>query len=91
MNLTTIYDKAMDTEKIVSAAEANRKFSYVLSKVRQGCSYVVTSHGKSVAKIVPFRGYDAVASSSKATLVARLKSQPTKNIGKLTRDEMYDQ
>ena len=76
-------------EKIVSAADANRKFSHVLSEVRDGCSYIVTSHGKSVAKIVPFRSYDAVASSAKSALLARLKSQPAKRIGRWTRDDLY--
>jgi prevent-host-death family protein len=40
-------------EKPVSAADANRKFSKLLRAVREGQSYVVTSHGKAVAKIVP--------------------------------------
>jgi prevent-host-death family protein len=40
-------------EKAVSAADANRKFSKLLRGVREGHSYVVTSHGKAVAKIVP--------------------------------------
>jgi len=40
-------------EKPVSAADANRKFSKLLRTVREGHSYVVTSHGKAVAKIVP--------------------------------------
>jgi prevent-host-death family protein len=76
-------------EKIVSAAQANRKFSHVLNEVRQGCTYIVTSHGKSVAKIVPFRGDDSVSSSAKATLLFRLKSQTVKRIGQWTRDELY--
>ena len=33
-------------EKAVSAADANRKFSKLLRAVREGHSYVVTSHGK---------------------------------------------
>lgn len=76
-------------EKIVSAAEANRKFSHVLSEVRHGCSYIVTSDGKSVAKIVPFRDCDAIIHSAKSALLARLKSQPAKTIGRWTRDELY--
>ena len=40
-------------EKAVSAADANRKFSKLLRTIREGHSYVVTSHGKAVAKIVP--------------------------------------
>jgi len=40
-------------QKAVSAADANRKLSELLRTVRNGHSYVVTSHGKPVAKIMP--------------------------------------
>ncbi len=40
-------------EETVSAAEANREFSKLLRGVREGNSYVVTSHGRPVAKLVP--------------------------------------
>jgi antitoxin (DNA-binding transcriptional repressor) of toxin-antitoxin stability system len=36
-------------ERAVSAAVANRKFSQLLRSVREGRSYVVTTHGKPVA------------------------------------------
>jgi prevent-host-death family protein len=40
-------------DKAVSAAEAKRRFSRILREVRDGRSYVVTSHGRPVARIVP--------------------------------------
>jgi len=40
-------------DRAISAAEANRKFSQLVQGVREGRSYVVTSHGKPVAKISP--------------------------------------
>jgi prevent-host-death family protein len=40
-------------EELVTAADANRSFSRLLHDVRQGHSYVVTSHGKPVARISP--------------------------------------
>ncbi|TIP01752.1 MAG: type II toxin-antitoxin system prevent-host-death family antitoxin, partial [Mesorhizobium sp.] len=40
-------------DEAVSAADANRRFSYILREVREGQSYVVTSHGRPVARIVP--------------------------------------
>ncbi|EQD47686.1 prevent-host-death family protein, partial [mine drainage metagenome] len=43
----------VDMEKAVSAADANRRFSQLLHDVRQGRSYIVTSHGRPVAKISP--------------------------------------
>jgi prevent-host-death family protein len=48
-------------EEAVSAADANRKFSVLLRKVREGRSYVVTSHGKPVARLVPADKYDGAA------------------------------
>ncbi len=40
-------------EKAVSAADANRNFSQLLQGVRRGRSYVVTSHGKPLARLTP--------------------------------------
>ncbi len=42
-------------EEAVSAADANRKFSLLLRGVREGRRYVVTSHGKPVARLIPAR------------------------------------
>ena len=38
----------------MSAADANRNFSALLRQVREGQSCVITSHGKPVAKLVPY-------------------------------------
>ena len=77
-------------DKIVSAAEANRRFSQLLQSVRQGDSYVVTAHGKPVARIVPIRGDDAVKDKAREALLARLRSQPAIEIGPWTREELYE-
>jgi prevent-host-death family protein len=76
--------------KAVSAADANRDFSKLLREVREGGSVVITSHGKPVAKIVPFVAKDRVREAAKATLLARLRSQRAINIGRWTRDELYE-
>ena len=76
--------------KSVSAADANRDFSKLLREVREGGSVVITSHGKPVAKIVPFVSQDRVRAAAKATLLARLRSQRAINIGRWTRDELYE-
>ena len=76
--------------KTVSAADANRDFSKLLRDVRNGLSVVITSHGKPVAKIVPFVAQDRVRAAAKATLLARLRSQRAINIGRWTRDELYE-
>ena len=77
-------------DKAVSAAEANRKFSQLLRGVREGRSYIVTAHGEPVAKIVPVGREDRVAAGAKAALLARLRSQPVIDVGRWTRDELYE-
>jgi prevent-host-death family protein len=85
-------EKAM--EKSVSAADANRKFSQLLRGVRQGRSYVVTSHGEPVAKIVPAVHDARATEGARASLLARLKSQSAlkgrKARKRWTRDELYE-
>ena len=81
-------------EKSVSAADANRKFSELLRGVRQGRSYVVTSHGEPVAKLVPAAQDARIKAGARSALLARLKSQPAvkdiKSRRRWTRDELYE-
>jgi prevent-host-death family protein len=77
-------------EKVVSAANANRKFSKLLSAVRGGRSYVVTAHGKAVAKIVPVAKNGGVAKAARTALLKRLRTEPVVRIGRWTRDELYE-
>jgi prevent-host-death family protein len=77
-------------EKAISAADANRNFSSILRSVREGQSFVVTSHGRPVARIIPADTLDDTASAGRAALFARLKRQPVTDIGRWTRDELYE-
>ena len=77
-------------EEAVSAADANRRFSLLLRGVREGRSYVVTSHGKPVARLIPAGKPDAAAVSARAALLSRLEKQPVMNAGRWTRDELYE-
>ncbi len=77
-------------DKIVSAADANRRFSQLLREVREGESYVVTAHGRPVAKIVPMRNDDTVRRRAREVLLARLRAQPALDAGKWTREELYE-
>jgi prevent-host-death family protein len=77
-------------EETVSAADANRRFSVLLRGVRDGHSYVVTSHGRPVARIVPVSKHDDVAASALSTLLSRLETQPVIDAGRWTRDELYE-
>ena len=77
-------------EETLSAAAANRGFSRLLRSVREGRSYVVTAHGKPVARIGPVGGADAVAVGAREALLARLYAEPIVEIGRWTRDELYE-
>jgi antitoxin (DNA-binding transcriptional repressor) of toxin-antitoxin stability system len=66
----------------VSATEPNRKFLKPLRAVREGHSYVVTSHRRSVAKIGPVEKYCAVTSGVPSALLKRLQSEPVVSIGR---------
>jgi len=76
--------------KAISAADANRHFSTVLREVREGASYIVTSHGRPVARILPFRSADAIGAAARDALLARLESAPVVDVGRWTRDDLYD-
>jgi prevent-host-death family protein len=76
--------------KAVSAADANRNFSNLLRQVREGRSYVVTTHGKPVAKIVPFTTDDRVVRRARVALLERLSDEPVIDAGRWTRDELYE-
>lgn len=77
-------------ERPVSAADANRKFSKLLRAVREGQSYVVTSHGRAVARIVPAEKESGVARGARIALLKRLRSEPVVTIGRWNRDELYE-
>lgn len=79
-------------EKAISAADANRKFSQLLRDVKEGQSYVVTSHGRPVARIAPVSSKQGKVGDSPgwSRLLRRLRKQPVMNIGRWTRDELYD-
>jgi prevent-host-death family protein len=69
-------------EKVVSAADANRKFSKLLHAVREWESYIVTSHGSPVAKILPCEPTAAGERAARAALLQRLRSQAVVDIGR---------
>lgn len=77
-------------EQAVSAADANRKFSTILRGVREGHSYVVTSHGRPVARIVPADTNEEAVPGARSALLSRLEGQDIVRVGRWTRDELYD-
>jgi prevent-host-death family protein len=77
-------------DKVITAAEANRQFSRLLREVRDGDSYVVTSHGRPVAKIVPISSDERVVDAARVALLDHLRSQTPIEAGPWSRDELYD-
>jgi prevent-host-death family protein len=77
-------------EKAISASDANRNFSQLLRDVCEGRSYIVTSHGRAVARIAPVREDHASAVKARSSLLARLRSQRVVKIGRWKRDELYE-
>ena len=77
-------------EKAISAADANRNFSKLLHAVWEGHSYIVTSHGKAVARIVPVEEKGAVRTGARSALLKRLRSEPVVTIGWWCWDELYE-
>lgn len=77
-------------DKAISATEANRQFSRLLDEVRQGRSYVVTSHGEPVARISPVDQSGTAIAHARKSLLANLRKQKIVNLGRWTRDELYE-
>jgi prevent-host-death family protein len=78
-------------EEIVTATEAKRRFSDLLRRVRQGTTIIVTSRGKRVARLVPVDLHDhRNAGAQRAALLTRLRKQRAINVGRWTRDELYE-
>ena len=84
----------MAIEEIVPAAEADRSFSQLLRGVREGRRYVVTAHGKPVARLVPAGAENEIdrrlREAAKQESLRRLERQPVCDIGRWTRDELYE-
>lgn len=74
----------------VSAAEANRNFSTVLRHVREGRSIVITSHGRPVARIVPFERGDGIERTARSLLFARLRATRIRKASSWTRADLYE-
>jgi prevent-host-death family protein len=76
--------------QLIPAAEANRSFSRLLREVQDGQSFIVTAHGKPVARIVPCTPKGATQTAAREQLLQRLTVQPVTDIGPWSRDELYE-
>jgi prevent-host-death family protein len=75
----------MAIEETISAAEANRSFSRLLRGVQEGRSYVVTAHGRPIARLVPAAQGAVeerlVREAAWRALLERVAKQPVIDIG----------
>jgi prevent-host-death family protein len=78
----------------VTAAEANRQFSKLLRGVREGRSYVVTSHGEPVARLEPAPSQGKVSAeviASRRAHLEELSKRPVLNLGRFDRDALNEE
>lgn len=80
-------------DRFISATDANRDFSSLLGKVAAGESFVVTSHGRPVARFTPVRKDvvdQAVVAARRAHITALRAGPSGKALPKFSRDDFYD-
>ena len=84
----------MVVDETVTAAEANRRFSQLLRGVREGRRYLVTVHGRPVARLVAAAVDEAgdrrVREAAWRTLLDRVAKEPVIDVGRWTREELYE-
>jgi prevent-host-death family protein len=77
-------------DRIVTATEANQRFSEILREVSAGESFTVTSRGKPVAEITPPKPKVRTTKAQWRELFADMDKLPGIVTGPWTRDELYD-
>lgn len=77
-------------ERIITATEANQRFSEVLREVSAGESFTVTSRGKPVAEITPPKPKKRATKEELKALWEEMDKLPVLVTGPWTRDELYD-
>jgi prevent-host-death family protein len=80
-------------ERSITATDANREFSRVVSDVANGDTYVVTSHGKPVMRMVPVHkpAVDPDLVAARRAHLAELNTKPAmEDCPRFSRDDFYD-
>lgn len=76
-------------DRIITATEANQRFSEVLRDVSAGESFTVTSRGKPVAEITPPKAKKRMTKAEQAAFWKSMDELPEIVTGPWTRDELY--
>ena len=74
--------------KTVAVFEAKSRLSEILAAVERGEEYIVTKHGKPVARIVPSGQVDAASVADARKLIATIKA--SRKNSNLTDDELRE-
>ena len=77
-------------DRIITATEANQRFSEVLRDVSSGESFTVTSRGKPVAEITPPKATKRPSKEDLRALWDEMDRYPPLITGPWTRDELYE-
>jgi prevent-host-death family protein len=74
-------------DQTITASQANQRFSQMLREVETGRSFIVTSHGRPVARLVPVGAEDQTPALGE--LLAFLETLPRREAGAWRRDDLY--
>ncbi len=75
---------------MITATEANQRFSEMLRDVADGESFTVTSRGKPVARITPARDSDEEIRRKQADLLEYLRAKKPFVVKPWKREDLYD-
>jgi prevent-host-death family protein len=75
-------------DRLISATEANQRFSELLREVAGGESFTVTSRGRPVARVLPVEQEDHRRKI--ARLLDYVRTLPIRHSGPWTREDLYE-
>lgn len=75
-------------DRLISATEANRRFSELLRDVAAGESFTVTSRGRPVARVLPVERKGGRQGVER--LLAYFEANPIGHTGPWTREDLYE-
>ena len=75
-------------DHLISASEANQRFSELLREVAAGESFTVTSRGRPVARVLPVEQHDQQRKIKQ--LLAYVRKLPIRHAGPWTREDLYE-
>lgn len=74
----------------ITATDANRRFAEMLRQVDEGKTFIVTSHGRPVARLEPIGKPRAERAAAYKALLEHLANVKPVNAGPWTRNELYE-